>query len=192
MNRLRKTISKSQSPISFLTKGGGSWKVWDRYLAIDGKEAFHIGNICETCSFFFERLEGANNSINPKNLTDALNYGLKSITPQLVEQLSLIIPKGDYWVFTSRILPTLVFPGKADDYFVKEQVDTWGIAFESLPHTPATEYYRLKTISLPNSSKLFEFLIPMFPSSCLNQQRVASYREAIDMAVSLLPYLSQF
>ena len=180
MNRLRKIISKSQSRISFLSKGGGSWKVWDRYLAIDGKEAFHIGNVCETCSFFFERIEGTNKSIKPKELIDSLNYGLKSITPQLVEQLSLIIPEGDYWVFTSRILPTLVVPGEADDYFVKEQVDTWGMGPPgSLSHDPKTEYYRLRTVSLPNRSKLFEFLIPLLSRDWLNQQRVTFYREEI-------------
>lgn len=175
MNKFRKTINKSQSSISFLTTDKG----WFRYLAIDGKEAFLLGNACGTCAFFFARLEGANKSVEPKTLIDFLNNGIKSITSEIIEQLSLIIPIGEYWVFTSRILPVLVLPGKADDYFVKEQVDTWGTEFGSLPHNPETEYYRLKTICLPNRSKLFEFLIPMFPSNCLNQQTVAFYREEI-------------
>ena len=58
-------IEKSDSIISFQTTGGGTWEVWDRYLTIDGEKAYHIGNVCGTCSFFFERLGGANKSVSP-------------------------------------------------------------------------------------------------------------------------------
>ena len=38
-------IESSKSPITFETQGGGSQKVWDRFLCVEGKQAFHIGNI---------------------------------------------------------------------------------------------------------------------------------------------------
>ena len=56
-------IEKSASIIGFDTIGGGNWSEWDRYLTIAGKHAYHMGNICGTCQFFFERLNGANKSI---------------------------------------------------------------------------------------------------------------------------------
>lgn len=72
-------VSDSASPISFQSAAGGQWDVWDRYIAIDGKRAFHIGNICGTCSFFFERLEGANQSINVEEVVDRLNVGVSTM-----------------------------------------------------------------------------------------------------------------
>ena len=56
-------VTKSASCIAFQSEGGGAWKIWDRYIALDGKRAFHIGNV-GTCSFLFERLGGASRSID--------------------------------------------------------------------------------------------------------------------------------
>src|SRR5262245_54250667 len=44
------TVATSTSLISFEKAGGGQWPIWDRFLTIDGKRAYHIGNICETCA----------------------------------------------------------------------------------------------------------------------------------------------
>ena len=65
-------ITDSKSIVSFETKGNGAWEVWHRYIAIDGKPAYEIGNICGTCSFYFERLEGANRSVHPIDLVEQL------------------------------------------------------------------------------------------------------------------------
>ncbi|MEN9868439.1 MAG: hypothetical protein RL748_4029 [Pseudomonadota bacterium] len=41
-------VAESNSVLGFATEGGGAWKIWDRYLTIDGQHAYHIGNICWT------------------------------------------------------------------------------------------------------------------------------------------------
>ena len=74
-------VSESASIIGFSTEGGGAWKIWDRYLTVGGKNAYHIGNICNTCAFFFERLEGANQSVNAQEVADALNDGVSELSP---------------------------------------------------------------------------------------------------------------
>ena len=68
------SITNSKSSISFDKKGGGNWPIWHRYISIEGKPAYEIGNICGTCQFYFERLEGANKSINPIDAIEQLNY----------------------------------------------------------------------------------------------------------------------
>ena len=173
------TIIGSSSPLSFVTEGGGYWEKWNRYLAIDGKKAFHIGNICGTCEFFFERLEGANRSIDPKEVAAALNGGLKHLGETL-DKLKAIIPDGEYAVVLKRITPQLVKPSESADYFTHEQVELWGIdSFWDLPHTPKTEYYRLKTKTLASKRALFEFLVPTFPHSWLDSDRVEEYSKAL-------------
>ena len=91
-------IKDSKSIISFETTGGGAWKVWNRYLCVEGKKAYHIGNICGTCTFFFERMEGANQSINPEKVIDSLNAGVKQLDNELLQKLQEIFPDGEYVV----------------------------------------------------------------------------------------------
>jgi hypothetical protein len=70
LDRSEVTVVDSTSPISFQTEGGNGWAAWDRYITIDGKRAFHIGNVCGTCSFFFERMDGAKRSINAEEVAE--------------------------------------------------------------------------------------------------------------------------
>jgi hypothetical protein len=173
-------VSDSESILSFQEQGGDNWKVWDRFLAVDGKRAFHIGNICGTCSFFFERLEGANRSIDPQGLVEKLNTGFQDLDSIFVDQLKLIMPDGKYIVFLLEVLPKIVEPGDKNDYFSHEEIDLWGVdGFWGRPHSPKTEYYRLTTQQLSNHRGLFEFLVPTFPHTWLNTKRVDEYREML-------------
>ena len=65
--------------LAFTTEGNDSWKEWDRFLTLDNKKAYHIGNICDTCEFFFERLEGANQSIPIQDKAEFLRDGLNNL-----------------------------------------------------------------------------------------------------------------
>jgi hypothetical protein len=167
------TIADSQSPLSFAMEGGGSWKEWDRYLLLDGKKAYHMGNICGTCTFFFERLGGANASVNPSQVVADLTAGIASVSDSAVDQIQKIIPAGTYFVTLNEIPLSFTTPGSPSDYFVKEQVELWGIdPFFGLPHYPKTEYYRVDTKVFSGTSCLFEFVIPMFPQRWLDRQRL--------------------
>jgi hypothetical protein len=179
LDRSELEVTKSSSVIGFATEGGGHWKVWDRYLTVDGKKAFHIGNICETCSFFFERLDGANRSINAEAVIASLNTGIRNLSPSVVQALTLIVPDGKYQLLLQDVRPRLVKPGEKTDYFLDEQVALWGIdGFWCMPHSPRTEYYRLRTKAMTEGRGLFEFLVPMFPHNWLETKRLAEYDAA--------------
>ena len=179
IDRAELIVEGSAGPVSFETEGGASWKVWDRYLAIDGKTAFHIGNICGTCAFFFQRLEGANRSIDAPQVAAELNAGLTRLAPGVVDAWTLVVPNGTYRVLLQQVTPTLVKPGTPEDYFTKEAVELWGLdPFLGRPHHPQTEYYRLTSRPLPAERSLYEFLIPMFPRRGLKAERVAEYSDA--------------
>lgn len=178
------TITNSSSIIGFENVGGGQWPVWDRYLTIDGNRAYHIGNICGTCAFFFNRLDGANQSVSATAIAERLNTGQATTDPEFFATLSTILPTGQYHVTTMHIVPHLITLGTDADYFVREQVDLWGIdSFYGLPHHPHIPYYRGRSIPLGEKRHLFEFIIPMFPANWLDHERVEHYQRAITVGV---------
>lgn len=180
MEFARTTISGSKSILAFETKGGGSWEVWNRYISIEGKKAYEIGNVCGTCGFYFERMEGANRSVHASDAIGALNRGLSTIDETAVGTLKAIVPNGSYVVVLGAVRPVLCKPGDETDYFSHEQVDSWGIdGFWGFPHNPKTEYYRLNTQKVSSDATLFEFLVPMFPRTWLDDARVEEYRSRL-------------
>src|SRR4051794_20150194 len=114
------SVHDSKSPLGFADTGGDGWKVWDRFITIDGKHAYHIGNICGTCAFFFQRLGGANKSLNPRDFQDQLSSGLTGLTDAHAALLSELLPDGNYEASLLFRIPHLVTPGDVDDYFCRE------------------------------------------------------------------------
>ncbi|WP_341909700.1 hypothetical protein [Ferrovibrio terrae] len=198
LQTISRQIKSSASSVSFETTGTKAWPVWDRYLTIEGKRAYNIGNICGTCAFLFERLEGANVTVNVGDLTRELADGVKTLDG-VVDPLSLLLPVSDYRVALLRFIPRIVKLGGGGDYFAAEQVENYnGVdPFWGLPHHPKVPYYRpasRETIDLgATTGKLFNFIIPMFPESWLDAARTQDYvarmKEGIEptaVAVSIL------
>ena len=174
-------IKNSKTIVSFDKKGGGNWEVWNRYISIDGKPAYEIGNICGTCSFYFERLDGANQSINPVEAIQLLNEGLNSLDKRVLEKVATIIPDGKYEVLLLKVFPKQVSLGTDQDYFANEEVKLWGIdGFWGMPHHPKVNYYRGTDQEIKQDEKVFEFLVPIFPKTWLEPERVSFYKEQIE------------
>jgi hypothetical protein len=186
--------SSTTSPIGFTRVGGGAWKDWDRFLTLDGKPAYQIGNICNTCSFFFQRMTGANRSVEFDSVVTALTGGLTNLSPTVASQLAQTLPEGEYIACFLHCSPVPARPGSANDYFSHEQTDLFGRdPFWDLPRDPRTEYYRLETAPIASGRTLFEFLVPMFPARWLKTSVVNEYVTALSggaqptaIAVSIL------
>ena len=172
---------RPDSVLGFERPSGGKWKEWDRYLLLRGRRAYHIGNICNTCEFFFERLDGANSSIPMEQLVAALDKGLVGVdgpeSALVLEQL----PPATYEALLLRSELQLTGPGQPGDYYSGEQIALWGVdAFWAMPHDPRTEYYRLGERDLGNGSRLYEFLIPMIPHAWLENKTLLRHRSSIE------------
>ena len=174
LDKIEIEIEKSNSNISFETTG--DQRPWDRYLTIGGEKIYHIGNVCDTCEFFFTRIEGSAKNINPKNITKKVNNGISTLDLKVIDSLKKIFPKGKYQVLLSQIQPKLVKLQSQNDYFCNEQSKLWEIdPMVGKPHSTKTEYYRLNTKKLEESNGLFEFLIPMFSQNQLDKKCVEEY-----------------
>jgi hypothetical protein len=174
------SLGSAQSRIQFATDGGGAWPVWDRYLLLDGKRAYQIGNICNTCAFFFERMDGANDRVEVNEAAAALQDGLQALSDPVSDQIAAGMPKDDYLVLLAKLAPRLVRPNQANDYFCHEQITLWGLdGFWGLPHNPRVPYYRGGDRDLEPGTRLFQFVIPMFPDNWLDQNSIHRYTEVL-------------
>jgi hypothetical protein len=168
------TATGGSSALRFTRAGGGQWPEWDRYLELDGRRAYHLGNVCDTCEFLFQRLEGANRSVSPAAaLAERLQAGLRFAEPEFLDQLGSVVPSGQYSAALLEVRPRLLRPGQDGDYFSHEQIALWGMdAFWGLPHDPRTEYYRAGTTPLAGQRVLYEFVVPMHPHGWLQAETV--------------------
>jgi len=192
LEKIKITIDNSSDIITFeVPKTDSVFGSWERYITVDGNRIFHTGNVCSTCSVFFDRLAELNQDsyakINTlkKNVVNTLNEGIQTLDQSIIDSLKLIMPNGEYDVLLSKIIPKLVHPGKPGDYFIEERAQLLGPYFKSYggDSFPQTEYYRTRSSTLPMygdtepSTGFFEFLIPLFTSHDLNQERVNYYKE---------------
>lgn len=178
----RTSITGSNSILAFETTGDEDWEEWDRYLSIEGKKAYHIGNICGTCAFFFERLAGANQKISAADVSARLRDGIDELDDDVIEALKQILPNGDYRFSLLEVNLRTAALGSPDDYFTKDQVDLWGIdPFWGLPHDPRIEYFRSTTRTFLKKNGLFEFIIPMVPATLLSHETVNEYKQQLGL-----------
>jgi len=171
----------STSRISFETQGGGAWSVWDRYLAVDGKRAYHLGNICQTCAFLFKRLDGANTSIEVESASEALRIGVDEISNLVVRQIGEQLPEGEYIACLAETDLELVAPGGNRDFFASEQIALHGVdSFWDLPHDPRIAYYRTGEERIGDHAMLYPFVVPMFPERWLKADVIAKYTKQFE------------
>ncbi|MCC7527004.1 MAG: hypothetical protein IT342_00700 [Candidatus Melainabacteria bacterium] len=183
-------VEHNNSILAFERPPTSNWpNGWDRYLTVEGKPAFHIGNICGTCAFLFERLEGANQKISARQISEQLQAGLIDIPGELLDAVTELVPQGEYVASLLEVHPHKIVLGATDDYFASEQIDLFG----GLPHYPKIEYYRSLTTLLGDDRALFEFLVPMYPDTWLQKEQVQLYRQSISsgrrptaLAISIL------
>lgn len=174
-------LKSSDSIISFQTTGAGSWKEWDRFICIEGKKAYHIGNICGTCNYFFERLEGANQKISRKTIIDEVGNKSIEINSDTYFEIEKLMPVGKFYILRFTVHPRFIRIGTEHDYFTKEDIETFGLdSFWGLPHYPKTNYYREIDIEINERSKLYNFLIPIVPENWLDNNVINSYADKLN------------
>ena len=94
-----------------------------------------------------------------------------------MQKLQRLLPVGKFTPVLWRWKPLLITPGSPADYFVKEQIDLWGVdGFWGLPHNPMTEYYRTPKVRLDKDAGLFHFGVPIYPHNWLNRETLELYQ----------------
>jgi hypothetical protein len=183
-------VTGARPVFEFQTTGSDTWPTWDRFIALRGGLKFHIGNICNTCDFFFQRLSDAFPDTRPgAGVATTLNAGVADLRGAPVGDISPMLPDGAYRVALSRGVPQLVHPGAPSDFFASEQVELWKadptILRDGL-HDPATPYYRFGMRNLGEGRALYEIIIPTIPIDRVDADTVQRYLDRFDEAGTAL------
>ncbi len=174
-------IKGSNSKLGFATTGGSTWPVWDRFLTYNGEHLFHIGNVCGTCNFFFNKKEiNLNRSFDTNEIRELLNNGIAKLED--IDVLKSIFPNGEYVVIKTEIRPVLTFPNDKNDYFITDLFESW-IDENGGESETNQEYYRGLSKKIKESEKLFEFFIPTYKTSDLNESRITEYMDLIQVGL---------
>jgi hypothetical protein len=159
----------------------GPAHIGNRYLLLDGKRAYDLGINCQTCSTLFQRLAGANKSLQIEKTADALRNRIDSLGEEVVSTLALGLPEGEYIRTLADISLLLVKPGDQCDYFSAEEVALWGEdPFWCLPHDPRVPYFRGGERDLGDGRRLFNFVVPMYPTKWLTFRTVSDYKKEME------------
>jgi hypothetical protein len=178
MERKELRAGSVQSRLAFELKQGSV--IGLRYLLVDGKRAYDLGSTCQTCSFLFQRLAGANQSLEIGRTCETLRLGVRSLDDEVVETIAGGMPEDHYIVMRGEATVELVQPGGKEDYFCVEQPALWGEDnFWCLPHDPRVPYFRAGSVDLGETRRLFNFVVPMYPTKWLQFLPLAQYAEQI-------------
>jgi hypothetical protein len=182
-------VKNPNSRITFEQTGGGSHKVWDRFISVDKEKMYHIGNVCGTCEFFFiKQSKSLDKNFNKNTLIDSLNSGSFELSEERVRELSVIIPDGKYLVLKTIIKPKIVTKFSENNYFKKEQRETWIEDFDreslTLEEFEFNDYYReslvdFGKIECDNKDAFFNFFIPLYNTNELDKSRVEFYKSKL-------------
>lgn len=177
-----RTICSPHSPIALLEDGGtDAWGKWWRWLVIEGRKAYQLGNVCDTCDFWFERQDVEIKTPDLSDLKDLLVAGVAKLDADTVETLSRVVPSGFYEILLLQSSVIGTAPGEKTDYFSAEQVENFGIdGFLGHPINPRTSYYRSTVTSLGRYESFFEFVVPLIAKDMLDQTRVRIYEDVLN------------
>ena len=160
---------------------------WYRRLLVDGQAAYELGNVCDTCPFYFERLGGITEGGSPAvAVVTALSGGADDLSNPILEAVSPVLPAGTYRACLIDFVPELVWPGSEQDYFTHEHAELFGFDTQwGLPHYPRTPYYRAGDVPLDDKERLFEFVVPLVPPRFLDAKAVAEYEGTDSLGAAL-------
>jgi hypothetical protein len=157
---------------------GLAWdKSPDRYLTIGGVPAYQLAFPCGTCGLVLRRQPDAPpGQLRVDHVRDRLAAGLDRLDRDIIEAFAEQLPRGDYLVLLTDVVPHMATPDSAEDYFATEQPRTWQHPSSRYTTAPTNiSYYRCGHARLSPEADLFQFAVPMHDPDQNDPATVARY-----------------
>lgn len=172
---LRLGVAESEAVVSFLAPHNQAGFPL-RQRALDGRAVFHLNLGCGTCPALFER-HGEPAVAEVERLNRRLTATLERIDDEIVTAYAGLIVESRFSAVLLDVLPKLVHPGDADEYYAHEQLATWGPdPVTGVAVGPKTAYYRTFDAALDARTHVYEFVVPL--AVTLDEATVQVYADA--------------
>ena len=149
-----------------------------RQITLRGQPTFELALWCGTCPALFQKIsepEAADLGV----VNEKLRAGLDAIDDDVLASYSKVLPASNYRALLLEVTPQLVHHGDASDYFLHEQVATWGPpGFAGAGEDQGTPYYRTFETPVDEQGHLYEFVVPMVPPAWNDRATVTEYAQA--------------
>jgi hypothetical protein len=139
----------------------GTDRPWWRYLDIDGKPLYCIGNLCDTCPAVFGLVEYTHLPLTPVELAGQLRSGITSLSPVILDTVAGVLPKGEYVVGLLDIRP-VYYPS------------------QDLPDGRKTNYNWCELGSKYAENTLIESTLPLVGHADLNPATIKGYKAMLN------------
>ena len=159
-NHINEIEIESDGVLSFKVQYGDSGYSESLNLDHKGNTLYEIGYGCDTCNAHFKHIKPARLPIAPDRLGQLLEEGLHSLSKEIVETITFLLPKGTYIVGLLRLIPNLMEQGERPWYMEFETDNYW---------TGHERVYK-------NQSR-FEAIFPLIDTKRLNRRRIRHYEE---------------
>lgn len=147
--------------LSFTNRDGSNGPWW-WYLDLHGTPLYFLSGSCGTCEAIYERVGTLDTPLTPQQLSATLNAGLDAVTPEVVQTVAPLLPKGRYTVNILSILPT-----RRDQN-------------QSQPHVScAADYFWWRLFDQREHGIFYELILPCVAETALDAERIAFYRAQI-------------
>jgi hypothetical protein len=147
--------------LSFTVRDGGD-RPWWWYLDLHGKPLYFLSGSCNTCEAIFERVGTLDTPLTPSELSAALNAGLAAVTPEVIQTVAPLLPKGRYLVNLLSILPT-----------------RWDYHQPHPRISSAADYFWWRLFDQRGREIWYELILPCVAETVLNPTRISYYHSQI-------------
>ncbi len=162
------------------------------FLELGGSRKFEVGNDCDTCHFWFKRLEDPLPPMNKKlvNLPKTIQLP-RPVDEALIQELSPLfelLEKGEYSAFETSVYLSGPYAGDDEScyFFNSEFHELWDItdpaAEDLLSEWEHYEGERPRVFRHGERGfleKQFDFIIPLVPRKRLNEENIKLYQSMI-------------
>lgn len=165
-------------------------KKWCFYLYLDDQPIYNLGSWCQTCAFVLNYV--AKQSVQPLELraiTQGLANGSLEFTT-IINSFKPVLPEaeGHYIAATLELIPILVNKTNKESYFTNDLPLAWGMYQEDYwklddDQSIVNPYYKGDFWEYSEKGKAFEFIMPLYPTHNLNEERVSFYENQLQQGI---------
>lgn len=151
-------VLPNDGALSFVIRDSNN-RPWWWYLDLYGIPLYLISNACGTCEAIFERVQNLDVPLAPKELSTQFAEGVQTVSTELIQTVTPLLPKGEYIVGLIETLPI----------HLKQAQRPLSIGCHA-------DYFWWRLFREGEDETTYELILPFVPERSLSAERILWYQ----------------